>query len=160
MPIATADLWDAHGDELEVAEPLLRDYGAEPAFAGPIATVRCHEDNVLVRRALEEPGEGRVLVVDGGGSMRCALLGDRVARLARDNGWSGVVIRGCIRDAREVAGIEVGVKALATNPRKSLKKGEGDLDVAVAFAGVTFRPGAWLYADEDGILVAPRRLEG
>lgn len=160
MALATADLWDEHGDELEVVAPILRDFGGKPAFAGPISTVKCHEDNVLVRRALEEDGAGRVLVVDGGGSRRCALLGDRLAALARDHGWAGVVIWGCLRDSREVGETAVGVKALGTNPRKSVKKGEGERDVPVTFGGVTFRPGHWLYADEDGILVAPRRLGG
>ena len=157
MAIKTADLCDAHADELQVAAPLLRDYGAA-AFGGPISTVQVLEDNVLVRAALEEPGNGRVLVVDGGGSLRCALVGDMLAQLGARNGWAGVVVNGCIRDAAEIARLPIGVKALATNPLRSAKHGQGQRDVPVTFAGVTFVPGQFLYADADGIVVAARAL--
>ncbi len=156
--VATADLYDAFEDEVRVAAPIFRDFGGRPAFHGAIATVKVHEDNVLVRRALEAPGLGRVLVVDGGGSLRSALVGDRVAALARDSGWAGLIVWGCIRDSRAIAELPVGLKALATNPRRSPKHGAGQVDVPVTFAGVTFVPGEFVYADEDGLLVASRAL--
>jgi regulator of ribonuclease activity A len=156
----TADLCDAHADaaDFQVAEPGFRDYGRRRSFHGPIATVRAPEDNSLVRQALEEPGAGRVLVVDGGGSLRCALVGDQLAALAQKNGWAGVVVNGCIRDADEVARTWVGVKALGTHPLKSGKKGEGEQAVELRFAGVRFRPGEHLYADADGIVVSAKPL--
>ena len=116
-------------------------------------TFKVHGDNVLGREALEEPGDGRVLVVDGGGSLRVALLGDRLAAMGAANGWAGVVIHGCIRDSREISGIDLGVLALATHPRKSRKHGDGQKGVSVSFAGITFRPGEYVYADEDGLLL-------
>jgi regulator of ribonuclease activity A len=158
MEFTTADLYDRHEQEVQVAEPVFRDYGGQRCFAGVIATVRTREDNSQVRAALEEAGNGRVLVVDGGGSMRCALAGDRLAQLALQNGWTGIVVFGCIRDSAAIAGLNIGVKALGTNPRRSAKLGAGELGVPVIFAGVTFRPGAWLYADADGILVSDRCL--
>ena len=153
----TADLCDGHGD-LAVAEPLFSDFGGRRRFCGPIATIACFEDNSLVREALAEPGEARVLVVDGGGSTRCALLGDRLGALAVANGWSGLVIHGCVRDALELRGMKLGVRALASCPRKSVKRGEGRRDRVVRFAGVSFRPGAFVYADADGLVLAPRAL--
>ena len=156
--IKTADLYDAYGDTLQVAAPLFRDYGRPDAFSGPIATVKVFEDNTLVRAALETPGEGHVLVVDGGGSLRCALVGDRLAELAIDNGWAGIIINGCIRDAAEIAVLPLGVKALASNPAKSDKCGEGRSGVAVTFAGVRFEPGHFVYADRDGIVLAEKDL--
>lgn len=155
MNWTTADLSDAH--EVQVGEPVFRNYGL-PAFAGPCATLRVFEDNSLVRQALEKPGQGRVLVVDGGGSLRCALVGDLLAQLGVDNGWAGVVVHGCIRDSAAIAGMALGVKALQTNPRKSVKKGVGERDVTVTFAGLTIRPGDYLYSDADGILVAAAAL--
>lgn len=157
MP-ATADLYDAYGESLRVLAPLFRDFGGVRAFAGPVSTVKVHEDNSLVRDALEEPGEGRVLVVDGGGSLRCALVGDNLAQLGHDRGWAGIVVYGCIRDAGPIAGIPIGVKALATNPRKSVKKGAGERDVTVRFAEALIAPGDFLYADDDGIVVAEHSL--
>lgn len=158
MEIKTADLCDAHAPELQVAEPLLRDYGGTPAFGGPISTVQVFEDNVLVRAALEQPGQGRVLVVDGGGSLRCALVGDLLAALGLQNGWAGIVVNGCIRDAATLGRLPIGVKALASNPLRSDKRGQGARDLPVSFAGVSFTPGQFLYADEDGIIVAERAL--
>lgn len=158
MSYPTTDLCDEYGDELQVADPMFADFGGEPVFAGPISTVKCFEDNSKVREALEETGEGRVLVVDGGGSDRCALLGDNLAQLAIDNGWAGVLVYGCIRDSAEIGEMPIAVKALATHPRKSNKQGIGERDVAVRFAGVSFEPGAWLYADLDGVVVAPEAL--
>ncbi|MGZ3475141.1 MAG: ribonuclease E activity regulator RraA [Polyangiales bacterium] len=159
MVLATTDLSDAHSD-VQIAEPLFRDFGGERAFFGPIATLKVFEDNALVREALESQGEGRVLVVDGAGSLRCALVGGNLAALAEKNGWSGIVVFGAVRDTRELATAKVGVKALAPHPKKSIKKGAGERDVPVTFAGVTFNPGAWLYADEDGIIVSESRLDG
>ena len=159
MAYLTADLYDAHGDDLQVALPLFRDYGGRAEFHGPVVTLKLHEDNSLVRETLGEPGAGRVLVIDGGGSLRCALLGDNLARMAAANGWSGLVIHGCIRDSVEIAKLPVGVKALATNPTKSLKRGEGQRDVVVRFADVSFVPGCHLYADADGIVVSLEPLD-
>ncbi|HEX7917512.1 ribonuclease E activity regulator RraA [Rudaea sp.] len=151
---ATADLSDAH-PEAQVCAPVFRDYGSKRAFHGPIATVKVFEDNALVRATLETPGEGRVLVVDGGGSLRCALVGGLLGELALKNGWAGIVVNGCVRDTVELAAQDVGVKALAAHPRKS-EKGlhSGVAERVVEFAGVCFQPGAWLYADADGIVVA------
>jgi regulator of ribonuclease activity A len=159
MSFTTPDLYDAHEKDVQVADPLFRNYGGAPRFCGPIATLKLHEDNSLVRTALEEPGNGRVLVIDGGGSLRCALVGDQLAVLARKNGWAGIVVNGCIRDSVEIGNMDIGIKALNTNPRKSVKKGAGDRDIAVTFAGVTFRPGEFVYADEDGVLVSAKRLD-
>ncbi len=153
MP-STAELLDAHGDDARVCLIQFRSFGA-PAFSGPVATVRCHEDNVLLRRRAEGPGDGRVLVVDGGGSLRCALLGDNIASLALRNGWAGVVVHGCVRDADALDALALGVKALGTNPRPSRKDGAGAVDVPVAFGGVTFAPGDVLHADRDGIVLLP-----
>lgn len=159
MSLATTDLCDAHAD-LQVCDPVFRDFGGKTAFHGPIATLKVFEDNALVRSALEEKGEGRVLVVDGGGSMRCALVGGNLGQLAVENGWAGIVVYGCVRDCAELGGQAVGVKALAAHPRKS-EKGlhSAHRDRPVSFAGVTFRPGAWLYADVDGIVVSDRKIK-
>lgn len=158
MSVATADLYDRFADRLQVVSPGLRSYGGSAACAGPMATLKVHEDNVLVRSALEGAGEGRVLVVDGGGSQRCALVGDILARFGVDNGWAGIIVNGCIRDSAAIATMPIGVWALATNPAKSVKRGEGQADIAVRFGDVMFRPGEWLYADADGIVVAPAEL--
>jgi regulator of ribonuclease activity A len=159
MQPKTTDLCDQYADKLQVAAPIFHDYGGTIAFCGPISTVQVHEDNVLVRAALEEPGAGRVLVIDGGGSLRCALVGDQLAALGLGNGWAGVVINGCIRDVSALAELGFGVKALAANPLRSAKRGAGARDVQVAFAGLTCTPGQYLYADEDGIIVTERPLE-
>jgi RraA family protein len=131
----------------------LRDFGGVTRFSGPASTVLCFENNPLVREALNEPGRGRVLVVDGGGSRRCALMGDNLASLAFTNGWAGVVINGCLRDAADIGSIPIGVKAIATHPLKSSKRDPGVRDVPVTFAGVTVTPGDWVYADMDGVIV-------
>lgn len=158
MSFTTADLYDEYGEKLQVAQPLFNDFGGQLKFHGLIATVKVHEDNSLVRATLEEKGKGRVLVIDGGESLRCALVGDLLVQLGKDNGWSGIVVSGCIRDSAVIITIDIGVKALGTNPRKSVKKGAGDRNIPVTFAGVTFTPGHYLYADEDGILVSPEKL--
>jgi regulator of ribonuclease activity A len=155
---ATADLYDTHGENLRVLAPIFRDFGGLLTFAGPVTTLKVFEDNSLVRAALEEPGQGRVLVVDGGGSLRCALVGDNLAALGHKNGWAGIVVYGCIRDAAPIGTIAIGVKAIATNPRKSVKKGEGERDVTLRFAEVVIAPGDYLYADIDGVVVADKQL--
>jgi regulator of ribonuclease activity A len=158
MTFTTADLYDQLGDKLQVATPMFNDYGFIKKFAGPISTIKAHEDNVLVRSALEEPGEGRVLVIDGGGSLRCAMVGDMLAEIAVKNGWQGILVNGCIRDAVMMSRMDLGIKALNTNPRKSVKKGAGDRDIPVTFAGVNFVPGHYLYADEDGVVVSESKV--
>jgi regulator of ribonuclease activity A len=155
----TADLCDEHDAALEVAQPILRHYGGAAAFSGPIATARVWDDNTSVRLRLQEPGLGRVLVVDNGGSLACALVGDQLAQLAQANGWAGIVVHGCVRDSATLHGMDLGVMALGTLPRKSEKRGPGAHDVAVTFAGVTFHPGHYLYADGDGIVVSANRLD-
>lgn len=155
MCIATTDISDRE-QTVQVCDPLFRDFGGRSFFFGPIRTVKVFEDNTLVRQTLETPGGGAVLVVDGGGSSRCALVGGNLGQLAVQNGWCGIVVNGYVRDAAELREQPVGVKALGTHPRKS-EKGvhSGVLDRAVTFAGVRFEPGAWLYADCDGIVVTP-----
>ena len=158
MTFSTADLHDEHEGKIQVANILMQSYGRKTRYFGPISTVKCFEDNSLVRTALEEPGRGRVLVVDGGASIRCALVGDKLAELGMKNGWEGLVVHGCIRDSAVVSSLNIGIKALGTNPRRSVKKGEGERDIPLAFGDATFTPGDWLYADEDGILVSPVKL--
>jgi len=150
---STADLYDARGEELQSLPLQLRSFGGATAFEGPIRTVRCFQDNQLVKQLLATPGEGAVLVVDGAGSLGSALMGDMIAQSAVENGWAGVVIHGCVRDSAALATMPLGVKALGTNPRKSRKDGVGEVDVVLSFGEVRFRPGARLFADEDGILV-------
>jgi regulator of ribonuclease activity A len=150
---STADLLDLHGDAAAVCELELRRFGGRATFQGPISTVRCFEDNVVLKARLSEPGHDRVLVVDGGGSRRVALMGDMVAGLAVQHGWAGVVVNGCVRDSAALADLEVGIAALGTNPRPSGKTGAGEVDVPVTFGGVTFVPGAPLACDPDGIVV-------
>lgn len=154
----TADLCDAHGDRVQVCEPVFHPFGGRRAFYGPISTIRCFEDNSRVKEAVESAGEGRVLVVDGGGSRRRALLGDKLGLAAVRNGWAGVVIHGCIRDSAELGRMDLGIRALGTMPLRSDKRGEGERDVPVRFAGVTFRPGEFVYVDEDGIVVSAAAL--
>ncbi len=155
---ATADLVDAHETLVQSCDLQFRDFGGRARFHGRIRTVRCHQDNALLKRILSEPGEGCVLVIDGGGSLHCALVGDVIAGLGVANGWAGVVVHGAIRDSIAIGGLDLGVKALGTNPRKSTKTGAGEADMPVEFGGVTFDPGAYVYSDEDGILVSPEAL--
>jgi regulator of ribonuclease activity A len=158
VDFTTADLCDAFPELVQVAEPLFREYGGVSKFAGPIETLRVFEDNRLVRETLETKGLGRVLVVDGGGSLRAALVGSRLAALAHSNGWAGLVIYGCVRDSAEIGRVPLGIRALATTPRRSGKAGQGDRGGTVTFAGVAFTPEQYLFADADGILVASRNL--
>jgi regulator of ribonuclease activity A len=157
---ATTDLCDEH-PEAQVCEPVFQAFGGRVAFSGPIATLKVFEDNTMVREAVGTAGEGRVLVVDGGGSLRCSLFGGNLAVAAASNGWAGVVVHGCVRDVAELAAQPIGVRALAPFPRKS-ERGlhSGQSGIPVIFAGVVFREGEWLCADEDGVVVlaeAPAR---
>jgi regulator of ribonuclease activity A len=149
---------DSFADELASCEIQFRSYGGATRFAGPIETVRCCEDNVLLKQMASSPGAGRVLVVDGGGSLRAALLGDMIAASAIASGWSGVVIYGAVRDVAALRELSLGVKALGSNPLRSARDGLGETGVPVSFGGVDFRPGMWLYSDEDGIVLASRSL--
>lgn len=163
MTFATCDLCDVNEDRLadgslRVLPPVFRDFGKHARFAGPARTLKVFEDNVLVRAALETPGEGSVLVVDGGGSLRCALVGGNLGALAQKNGWAGIVVYGCVRDSAELKQCETGIRALATHPRRSFRKGVGERDLAVDIAGVSVRPGDWVVADEDGVLVSRTKL--
>jgi regulator of ribonuclease activity A len=154
---ATTDLCDAH-PEIQVCDPVFQTFGGAPAFSGPITTLKVYEDNTLIKRAVEGAGEGRVLVVDGGGSRRCGLVGGNLAVSAATNGWAGIVVFGCIRDADELGQLPIGIRALAAFPRKS-ERGlhTGQIGRSVVFAGVTFHEGAWLCADADGIVVLPEQ---
>ena len=149
---STADLLDEHGEQAAVCLTSFRSYGT-PSFSGLVATVRCFEDNVLLRGRVSEPGRGRVLVVDGGGSLRCALLGDNIAKLAKDSGWAGLVVNGCVRDVAALGRLGLGIKALGSNPRPSGKTGGGEVDIPVSFGELEFAPGDLLTSDEDGIVV-------
>jgi regulator of ribonuclease activity A len=150
----TADLCDGHADAVQVCEPVFHPYGGRRVFSGPVSTVRCFEDNSRVKEAVDEPGDGHVLVVDGGGSRRRALFGDKLGTAAVRNGWAGVIIHGCIRDSAELGQMNLGIRALGTMPLRSEKRGDGERDVPVRFAGVTFRPGDHVYVDEDGVVVS------
>ena len=155
----TTDLCDAHADKIQVAEPIgFKDFGGNKNFNGKIETVKCFEDNSFVRKALEQNGEGKVLVIDGGASMRCALLGDMLGDLAIKNKWSGIIVYGCIRDSVAIANLALGVKALNTIPLKSNKRNEGQQNIPVNFAGINFIPGEFVYCDEDGIITSPKPL--
>ncbi|SRX92946.1 Regulator of RNase E activity a RraA [Mycobacterium tuberculosis H37Rv] [Mycobacterium shimoidei] len=149
----TADLVDEIGPDVRSCDVQFRQFGARSQFAGPISTVRCFEDNALLKSVLSEPGEGKVLVVDGAGSLHAALVGDVIAELARSNGWAGLVVYGAVRDAAALRRIDIGIKALGTNPRKSTKTGAGERDVELILGGVTFVPGDIAHSDDDGIVV-------
>lgn len=159
---ATCDLCDAHKGSTDgrfrVLAPVFHDYGQRRKFAGQVVTVKCFEDNSLVKQALESPGEGRVLVVDGGASLRRALIGGNIGAAAARNGWAGVVVDGCVRDAAELAVCDVGIRALALMPWPTERRNEGLRDVPVMIQGTPVRPGDWLYADEDGIVVSAEAL--
>jgi regulator of ribonuclease activity A len=159
MTDITPDLCDENPELVRVLEPMLSNFGGREAFGGEIVTVKCFEDNSLVKENLATPGEGKVMVVDGGGSLRKALLGDMIAESAVKNGWAGVIINGCIRDVSIVSGLDLGVQALATIPLKTDKRGIGDYNVPVTFGGVTFRPGEYVYADSNGVVVSEKSLD-
>ena len=160
MSASTCDLCDEYPDAVRVADPLFRDFGGRHAFGGRIVTIKCHEDNSLVRDLVAEQGQGCVLVVDGGGSLRRSLLGDQLAEKAVANGWEGIVVYGAVRDVEATAHMNLGIKALAAIPLKTEKRGIGERDIPVRFAGVDFVPGEYLYADANGIIVAATALVG
>ena len=143
---------------MQIAEPILRQFGGNASFSGRVTTLKVFEDNTLIRSTLEKPTDAAVLVVDGGGSHRCALVGGNLAKLAADNGWQGIIVYGCIRDSVEINALPIGVRALHTHPSKSHKRGSGERDILISIAGVNFRSGCYVYADEDGIVVADDRL--
>jgi regulator of ribonuclease activity A len=154
----TSDLVDEHGDRVGTCSVQFRQYGRVLRFCGPIRTVKTFRDNALIKATLSEPGCGAVLVIDGAGSLESALVGDLIAGLALRNGWRGLVICGAVRDSVALAQLDLGIKALGSNPRKSGKNSLGQVDVPVEFGGATFRPGNWLYSDEDGIVVSDQQL--
>lgn len=153
MSYATTDIADALDTQAQVAAPIFRHFGGQNRFHGPIKTLKVFEDNTKVREVLESPGEGRVLVIDGGASPRCALVGGNLGQLGVENGWAGIVVYGYVRDAAELGAQAVGVMALGTHPRKSVKRNVGEFDVDLSFADLRMQSGDWLYADEDGIVV-------
>lgn len=158
MHYTTPDLCDAH-PEVAVVEPMFSNFGGHDSFGGEIVTVKCFEDNSVVKDLVAQDGSGKVMVVDGGGSMRRALLGDMLAEKAAQNGWEGIIIYGCVRDVDVLIQTRLGIQALASHPMKTDKRGIGDLNVAVTFGGVTFRPGEYVYADNNGIIVSPVALQ-
>ncbi len=158
MEFSTADLVDAHSDMVRSCEAQFTQYGGRMRFFGPIRTIRSIEDNALIKQTLSTEGNGAVLVVDGAASLRSALVGDIIAGLGQKHGWAGLVIWGAVRDTVALEELDIGIKALGSNPWRSSKNGTGQIDVPVSFGGVEFRPGDWLYSDEDGILVSPHRL--
>jgi regulator of ribonuclease activity A len=163
MDFLTCDICDAHEDklatgELRVLPPIFTSFGKRAKFAGPAATLKVFEENSLVRARLETPGQGRVLVIDGGASLRCALVGGNLAMLAQDNGWAGIVVNGCVRDTEEINACDVGVRALGAHPVRSAKRSSGEQDVRIMISGVAIHPGDWIYADADGVLVASQPL--
>ena len=153
--ISTADLYDERGSELRSVSLQFQNIGGMTGFTGPVRTVQCFQDNSLIRQTLSGDGHGAVLVIDGSGSLETALVGDQIAELACDNGWAGLIVNGAIRDRVAIGTLPFGVKALGSNPAKSTKTGAGEVDVPVEIAGVTFRPGATVWCDDDGILVEP-----
>ncbi len=156
--IITPDLCDEYPDLVQVLSPMLQNFGGIDSFGGEIVTVKCFEDNSIVKEQVGLPGQGKVMVVDGGGSMRNALLGDMLAEKAAENGWEGLIIYGCIRDVDVIRQTKLGVQAISTHPRKTEKKGVGDLNIPVTFGGVTFVPGQYVYADNNGVIIAPTKL--
>lgn len=158
VDFATVDLVDAHRDNVRSCPVQFRNFGGRMAFCGPVRTVVCHEDNALIRQVLSEPGDGAVLVIDGGGSVRTALMGDVIAGLGQSNGWAGAIINGAVRDVGALRQMGFGVKALGSNPMVSGKTGAGAADVPVTIGGILIRPGMWAYCDEDGVLLSDNRL--
>ena len=158
MNFATADLFDAYADQLQVCEPIFLDFGGNTDFCGAIRTLKIFESFAMTKTTLATDGDGCILVIDAGGSLRCAMLGDKLSQLAIDHGWKGILINGCIRDSAAISKLSIGVKALTTNPTRPCFEGESQLDIPVRFAGVTFRPGNFLYADADGVVVSQHNL--
>jgi len=158
MDYLTPDLCDAFPDLVQAVDPIFKNYGGRQSFGGEIITVKCFEDNSKVKELVATDGTGKVMVVDAGGSMRRACLGDMLAEKAVQNGWQGIVIYGCIRDVDIIAKTPLGVQALGAHPIKTDKRGIGDINIPVTFGGVTFIPGNFIYADNNGVIVSPRKL--
>jgi len=158
LKLSTPDLCDAHPTRVRVLDSIFQNYGGKTSFFGPAVTIKCFEDNSVVKELVGTPGHGQVIVMDGGGSLRRAILGDMLAEKAWQNGWAGLVIFGCIRDCAEIAAMDIGVKALNTHPVKTEKRGIGDKNVEVCFAGQSIRPGDWVYSDENGVVVSDVEL--
>ena len=158
MKFVLPDLCDQYGDSLRVLSPMLKNFGGNNCFHGKISTIKCHEDNSFVADAVREEGDGSVLVVDGGGSFRCALLGDNLAAIAASNSWAGIIVFGCVRDVVALKDISLGIQAIAPHPMKSVKRQVGLRDVEVSFGGVSFIPGQYVYADENGVIVSEDEL--
>jgi regulator of ribonuclease activity A len=158
MSFVTCDLCDDNPDDVRVCEPMFAQFGGRLAFGGQIVTAKCFEDNSRVKETLGTPGKGKVLVVDGGASLRCALLGDMIGEDAVKNGWEGVIVYGCVRDVDALAELDLGVQALGAVPLKSVRRGEGQKDIPVTFGGVTFVPGEYVYADNNGVIVSAKKL--
>ncbi len=158
MQFVTCDLCDENPDDVRVCEPMFSQFGGKDCFGGEAVTVKCFEDNSRVKETLGTPGAGKVLVVDGGGSLRCALLGDMIGEDAVKNGWEGVIVYGCVRDVDALGTLDLGVQALASIPLKSNRRGEGQKDIPVSFGGVTFRSGDYVYADNNGVIVSTKKL--
>lgn len=158
ISISTPDICDDFAQQLRVLDSAFVNYGGLSSFYGEVVTIKCFEDNSVLKELVDTPGEGRVIVMDGGGSLRRAILGDMLAEKAANNGWAGIVINGCIRDCVEISNTTIGVKALNTHPMKTEKRGVGDLNVAVSFAGQTIKPGDWIYSDDNGIVISDTEL--
>lgn len=158
MSFVTCDLCDDHPDDVRVCEPMFASFGGRETFGGEIVTVKCHEDNSRVKELLATPGKGKVLMVDGGGSLRCALMGDLIGASAVQNGWEGVIIYGCVRDVDALAGLDIGVHAVAAIPLKSVRKGVGETGLDITFGGITFVQGQYVYADNNGVITSPKKL--
>lgn len=158
MNISTPDLCDANPEKIQIVEPIFNNYGGKSSFGGEIVTIKCYEDNSRVKETAATSGTGKVMVVDGGGSLNKALLGDLIAESAMNNGWQGFIIYGCIRDVEPISSMEIGVKALNSTPLKTQRKGEGEKNISVSFGGVTFNPGEYVYSDKTGIIVSETSL--
>lgn len=158
MSFITCDLCDDHPDDVRVCESMFASFGGRSTFGGEVVTVKCHEDNSRVKETLATPGAGKVLVVDGGGSMRCALMGDMIGESAVKNGWEGVIIFGAVRDVDALAELDLGVHALSCTPLKSVRKGVGEMNLPITFGGVTFTNGEYVYADNNGVIVSAKKL--
>lgn len=155
MILSTCDVSDRLADAVQIPAAVFLGFGGRPRFHGPAVTVKCFEDNSRVKELLATEGRGRVLVVDGGGSRRCALVGDLIAKSALENGWAGIVVHGCVRDSAVLATLDIGIKALGTSPRRSTRRGEGTADLVIDIAGARIAPGDVIVADEDGVLAVP-----
>ena len=157
--LSTPDICDKYESDVRVLDALFTDFGGKTEFCGEVVTIKCFEDNSVVKKLLDTPGRGRVIVMDGGGSLRRAILGDMLAQKGVDNGWAGLLINGCVRDVEILATLDIGVKALKPHPMKTEKRDLGDLNVSVSFAGQTINPGDWLYADKNGVVIANKKLD-